>query len=196
MPALARTPPLSLAAPACLPSCGRRTPTPAPRSNLQLPGHILTTSPVPPLPCLPGRRAAGAGLCRDEGLLGGQGVHRRSHRPGGRLHERRLPSHTLYQACGSSAASGVLFMCGIRRCWSRRFCARPEGQRQAACCCAGRGCAAACVDSPARCAITCPPTCLPARQGGWMHTGDLASIDGEGYCSIVGRMRDVVIRGG
>ena len=31
---------------------------------------------------------------------------------------------------------------------------------------------------------------------GWMHTGDLATIDQEGYCNIVGRMKDMVIRGG
>lgn len=30
----------------------------------------------------------------------------------------------------------------------------------------------------------------------WMHTGDLAVIDDEGYCSIVGRSKDMVIRGG
>ena len=30
----------------------------------------------------------------------------------------------------------------------------------------------------------------------WMHTGDLAVIDPEGYCNIVGRLKDVVIRGG
>jgi fatty-acyl-CoA synthase len=33
----------------------------------------------------------------------------------------------------------------------------------------------------------------PAR---WMHTGDLATIDDEGYCNIVGRIKDMVIRGG
>jgi len=32
--------------------------------------------------------------------------------------------------------------------------------------------------------------------GGWMHTGDLATIDAEGYCNIVGRLKDMVIRGG
>jgi fatty-acyl-CoA synthase len=32
--------------------------------------------------------------------------------------------------------------------------------------------------------------------GGWMHTGDLASIDDDGYCRIVGRIKDMVIRGG
>jgi fatty-acyl-CoA synthase len=32
--------------------------------------------------------------------------------------------------------------------------------------------------------------------GGWMHTGDLATLDGEGYCNIVGRIKDMVIRGG
>lgn len=31
---------------------------------------------------------------------------------------------------------------------------------------------------------------------GWMHTGDLAIIDDEGYCNIVGRVKDMVIRGG
>jgi fatty-acyl-CoA synthase len=30
----------------------------------------------------------------------------------------------------------------------------------------------------------------------WMHTGDLATIDAEGYCNIVGRIKDMVIRGG
>ena len=30
----------------------------------------------------------------------------------------------------------------------------------------------------------------------WMHTGDLAVIDAEGYCNIVGRIKDMVIRGG
>ena len=33
----------------------------------------------------------------------------------------------------------------------------------------------------------------PAR---WMRTGDLATIDDEGYCNIVGRIKDMVIRGG
>ncbi len=31
---------------------------------------------------------------------------------------------------------------------------------------------------------------------GWMHTGDLAVIDKEGYCDIVGRVKDMIIRGG
>jgi len=30
----------------------------------------------------------------------------------------------------------------------------------------------------------------------WMHTGDLATIDEEGYCNIVGRIKDMIIRGG
>jgi len=33
----------------------------------------------------------------------------------------------------------------------------------------------------------------PAR---WMHTGDLATIDAEGYCNIVGRIKDMIIRAG
>jgi fatty-acyl-CoA synthase len=32
--------------------------------------------------------------------------------------------------------------------------------------------------------------------GGWMHTGDLATLDDDGYCRIVGRIKDMVIRGG
>jgi fatty-acyl-CoA synthase len=31
---------------------------------------------------------------------------------------------------------------------------------------------------------------------GWMHTGDLATMDDEGYVNIVGRSKDMVIRGG
>ena len=31
---------------------------------------------------------------------------------------------------------------------------------------------------------------------GWMHTGDLAVIDAEGFCDIVGRVKDMIIRGG
>ena len=33
-------------------------------------------------------------------------------------------------------------------------------------------------------------------KAGWMHTGDLATIDEAGYCNIVGRIKDLVIRGG
>ena len=30
----------------------------------------------------------------------------------------------------------------------------------------------------------------------WMHTGDLATLDAEGYANIVGRIKDMIIRGG
>ncbi len=39
-------------------------------------------------------------------------------------------------------------------------------------------------------------TCAAIDSGGWMHTGDLAVIDEEGYCNIVGRVKDMIIRGG
>jgi fatty-acyl-CoA synthase len=33
-------------------------------------------------------------------------------------------------------------------------------------------------------------------RAGWMHTGDLATMDDEGYVNIVGRSKDMIIRGG
>ena len=33
-------------------------------------------------------------------------------------------------------------------------------------------------------------------EDGWMHTGDIATIDAKGYCRITGRIKDLVIRGG
>jgi len=44
-------------------------------------------------------------------------------------------------------------------------------------------------DDPAR-------TAEAIDANGWMHTGDLATMDSEGYVNIVGRIKDMVIRGG
>ena len=44
-------------------------------------------------------------------------------------------------------------------------------------------------DDPAR-------TAEAIDAAGWMHTGDLAVLDAEGYGNIVGRIKDMVIRGG
>lgn len=33
-------------------------------------------------------------------------------------------------------------------------------------------------------------------KDGWLHTGDLCSLDEEGYYSVTGRLRDMIIRGG
>ena len=32
--------------------------------------------------------------------------------------------------------------------------------------------------------------------GGWLHTGDLCSLDKRGYCKVEGRLKDMIIRGG
>jgi fatty-acyl-CoA synthase len=39
-------------------------------------------------------------------------------------------------------------------------------------------------------------TAAVVDASGWMHTGDLAVLDAAGFCNIVGRIKDVVIRGG
>jgi fatty-acyl-CoA synthase len=39
-------------------------------------------------------------------------------------------------------------------------------------------------------------TAKAVDAAGWMHTGDLAVMDDEGYVRIVGRIKDVIIRGG
>ena len=41
-----------------------------------------------------------------------------------------------------------------------------------------------------------PERTAESVRDGWMHTGDLATLDAEGYCNIVGRVKDMVIRGG
>jgi len=40
------------------------------------------------------------------------------------------------------------------------------------------------------------PRTAEAVVDGWMHTGDLATIDAQGYGNIVGRVKDMLIRGG
>src|SRR5271169_2284103 len=39
-------------------------------------------------------------------------------------------------------------------------------------------------------------TAAAIDEARFMHTGDLATIDPEGYCNIVGRLKDMIIRGG
>ncbi len=41
-----------------------------------------------------------------------------------------------------------------------------------------------------------PATHAAIDRAGWMHTGDLAVMDEEGYVKIVGRIKDTIIRGG
>jgi acyl-CoA synthetase (AMP-forming)/AMP-acid ligase II len=39
-------------------------------------------------------------------------------------------------------------------------------------------------------------TAAAIDPAGWLHTGDLASMDERGYCRIGGRLKDMIIRGG
>jgi fatty-acyl-CoA synthase len=39
-------------------------------------------------------------------------------------------------------------------------------------------------------------TAMAVDDEGWLHTGDLAVMDEEGYCNITGRLKDMIIRGG
>ncbi len=39
-------------------------------------------------------------------------------------------------------------------------------------------------------------TALAIDGDGWLHTGDLAVMDGNGYCHITGRIKNMIIRGG
>jgi fatty-acyl-CoA synthase len=41
-----------------------------------------------------------------------------------------------------------------------------------------------------------PERTAEVLRNGWMHTGDLATMDDDGYLRIVGRIKDMVIRGG
>ncbi len=41
-----------------------------------------------------------------------------------------------------------------------------------------------------------PEKTAEVLRNGWMHTGDLATMDEDGYLNIVGRIKDLVIRGG
>ena len=67
-----------------------------------------------------------------------------------------------------------------------------------------RLCRAACPASNARAAtascwvtgITPQATRSSIDAAGWMHSGDLATMDDQGYVRIVGRLKDMLIRGG
>ena len=41
-----------------------------------------------------------------------------------------------------------------------------------------------------------PEATAEAMRGGWFHTGDIGTIDEEGYVTVVDRLKDMIIRGG
>jgi acyl-CoA synthetase (AMP-forming)/AMP-acid ligase II len=47
-----------------------------------------------------------------------------------------------------------------------------------------------------RCYLNKPEATAEVFQDGWLRTGDLASVDDEGYVTIVDRKKNIIIRGG
>ena len=41
-----------------------------------------------------------------------------------------------------------------------------------------------------------PDETAEALRGGWLRTGDLATVDAEGYVTIVDRKKDIIVSGG
>jgi fatty-acyl-CoA synthase len=39
-------------------------------------------------------------------------------------------------------------------------------------------------------------TAAAIDSDGWLHTGDLCAMDARGYCTVEGRLKDMIIRGG
>jgi acyl-CoA synthetase (AMP-forming)/AMP-acid ligase II len=52
------------------------------------------------------------------------------------------------------------------------------------------------LDSPAGEILAAAPHLSVHAPDGWLHTGDLGSVDADGYLHLAGRLHDMVVRGG